>query len=327
MKNLEYGRNSLINGLMALSIISLTAFGCVCDDLDEAALDNGEATTANEVLADDVVPSNAKAAEMVKTKVLEFADAFESGDYAKLHSTFSKQLQEKFTPQAIENAFKPFVKSVKDKNLNLRSVESLKPEFLVKPFINDRRLQRPTLFLIGHYVTEPIELDFEFQYIFEDNKWKLVSPRLRTNDMSNVQKNDDKYDLEVPPMEEIHELIETDLRKVKYAVDQKDFSSLHKHVSKKWQQQSTPSTFEKIFSFSGKAIALGVSDISDKSPKFTLKPHINIRNYDDPSLILNGYYETSPNQVSFEFRYISEDGKWKLVGISVSPGHPTGIIE
>lgn len=327
MKNFIFEKNSLINGALALLIISFIAFGCACDDLDEAASEDSEIDTANEVLAEDVVPSDAKAKEMVETMVLGFADAFESGDFSTIHSKLAKLFQKQMTPDAIKKSSKPLLKKIKEVKLNIRSVETLKPEFMVKPFINNRKFQRPTLFLIGHYATEPLEIDFDFTYIFEDNDWKLVKFNILENDMSAMNANPDKDVLEVPSSEELQNLVETDLRIMKVAIDRKDFSSLHNHVSKKWNEQSTPATFEKMFAFSGKLISLGVDDIPGKSPQYTIEPHINIRNFDDPSLVVNGYYKTSPNQISFEFRYISEAGKWKIVGFTLSPATPTEILE
>jgi len=326
MKKNFYERTSLINGLLALAIISLIAFGCVCDDLDGEGLKNGETDTANEVVAEDVVPSDAKANAMAETKLLEFADAFESGDYSTIHSTFAEPLQKHMTAEKLESSFSEFLKKIEDAKLNIRSIKSLKPEFMVKPFINDRELQRPTLFLIGHYATEPLELEFKFKYIFQDDDWILIGFNILENDFAKDRKSD-KDGLEVPSSDDLQKLIEADLAKVKDAIDRKKFSSLHKHVSTKLQQQSTPAVFEKIFAFFPDWTSDGIGNVPGKSPQYIIEPHINRRNYDDPTLVVNGFYEITPRDVNFKFRYISEDGKWKLSALTVDTGTPMGISE
>ncbi len=187
------GGSSLQNGFLALTFIMLIALGCTCTgkdgfqfgkdsnstekpakdaDSDSPAEDNETV----EKLSDDVVPSDKKLQGLVKTTLLNFNEAIQDGDFSDFHKTVSKQWRTSSRPKQFEDGFRQFI----DKKVNIDVIRSKEANFSPKPKIDDSANNRPTLLLKGRYDTSPRNVNFELDYIFEDDEWRLSQIKVDT---------------------------------------------------------------------------------------------------------------------------------------------------
>ncbi len=122
---------------------------------------------------------------------------------------------------------------------------------------------------------------------------------------------------EVPSNEEAQELTKATLLEFNKAVQQEDFTDFHDSISKAWQQQITPQSFNKEFAdFIEKQI--DISEISSLDASFTSSPAVKQEQGID-MLILEGEYDTT-SKTQFALKYIPEGKEWKLASIRVFIG-------
>ena len=126
---------------------------------------------------------------------------------------------------------------------------------------------------------------------------------------------------EVPSKEKLQTLVKTSLLEFGDAVQDEDFSDFHKKIAKVWRDTSTPEKFgeafkvftekKEIYNFN-KAVAPLDAEFSPE-PKIETVQGLN-------ALVVKGNYPTKPQKTFFEFKYVMDDGSWKLLGIDVHVG-------
>ncbi len=187
------GGSSLQNGFLALTFILLVALGCTCTGKDgfqfgkdsnssekpSKDLDSDSPADDNEKvekLSADEIPSEKKLQDLAKTTLLKFNDAVQDGDFSDFHKTISKRWRSSSRPKQFEDGFRQFI----DKKVNIDVIRSKEAIFSPKPKIDDSANNRPTLLLKGRYDTSPRNVNFELDYIFEDDDWRLSQIKVDT---------------------------------------------------------------------------------------------------------------------------------------------------
>ena len=313
MKNLIFEKNSLVNGALALLIISFIAFGCACDDLEEDDAETERETAQNEQ-SGEPVPSKEMINEILQTTLMDIDEALETNDFAEFHSTLSTLWQKQSTPTTIKRLFLAVIKQ----KPNIQDTKSKDPIFMVKPYINDREFKQPTLYLKGYYPTSPKEIDFHFRYILDDGEWKLAGVDLWLYAEYTTEEKANKAtqkDLATPSESELKELIDMDMVNLSDAIKKNDFGAFHETLAKRWKNQTTSKALQKAL-----GNVLYFNDLSktigSKKPIFTVEPHLDRRSRGYNFLIVEGYYVISPQyELKFELKYEYEDGSWKLISI------------
>ena len=171
MKKTFYGRTSLINGFLALSILSLIAFGCVCNDLENVDTEEPTAIEEPEVKEDfaaDKVPSKEYLNQLVKNTIMDFHQSLKKDDYSHLYKNLSKEFKKSTTPEKLKQRFKPDFGG----GINLAAIKNHKAGFFKEPKIERTSNGQSKLRLHGSYETSP-DVRFTFEYVFEDRQWKL----------------------------------------------------------------------------------------------------------------------------------------------------------
>ena len=120
---------------------------------------------------------------------------------------------------------------------------------------------------------------------------------------------------EIPSDAEMQQIVKKTLLDFNDAIQDEDFSDFHKTISKVWQKQTTPRTFEKGFKqFLEKNV--DISQIKSQKAKFTADPEVVTE--DRVQLLdVEGFYPTSPEPTRFALKYIPEGKDWKLFAINV----------
>ena len=123
------------------------------------------------VAAAPEMPTEPELQDLVKTSLLDFNDAVQSGDFTAFHAKVAKKLQEQKTPDEMKEVFKVFVDGKEHFNLK-SSISGMKATFepspTFEPFGDDK-----VLVLKGSYPTTPKKLGFQLKYLKEDGSWKV----------------------------------------------------------------------------------------------------------------------------------------------------------
>jgi hypothetical protein len=100
------------------------------------------------------------------------------------------------------------------------------------------------------------------------------------------------------------------------AVQSGDFSDFHDTLSKPFQKQASADKIAGVFN---EFVEKKVDFSTAKNMKATFNPAPEITK-DGSYQVLNlkGYYPTSPRKTNFTFKYINEDGEWKLSSIDIN---------
>lgn len=190
MKEIIFGKNSLLSGILAISIISAIGLGCFCnkDKFDLAKNDAKDSptpvsspsptATKSYTKADaskNEVPSEDEMQEIVKKTLLDFNDALQKEDFTDFHGTISKVWQKQITPEKMKTNFQSFI----DGDADLSSIRSMNAKFTTPTEIT-KSTGVKTLEAKGEYATSPNNSTFELKYIAEKKEWKLIGLQVIT---------------------------------------------------------------------------------------------------------------------------------------------------
>ncbi|MBL8182162.1 MAG: hypothetical protein JNL64_11205 [Blastocatellia bacterium] len=126
---------------------------------------------------------------------------------------------------------------------------------------------------------------------------------------------------EVPSKEKLQTLVKTSFLEFGDAVQAEDFSDFHKKVAKVWRDSSTPEKLDEAFKvFTEKKEIYNFNKaVAPLDATFSPEPKIEkVQGLD--ALIVKGSYPTKPRVANFEFKYVMDDGTWKLIGVNVKVG-------
>ncbi len=127
---------------------------------------------------------------------------------------------------------------------------------------------------------------------------------------------------EIPDDAEMEDIVKKTLLDFNNALQTEDFGDFYDSISKPWQKETSPRQLKRLFQ---KFIDGGadMSGISDLDVDFSSKPRIREQlGYE--MLEVEGKFDTSPRETTFELKYLAEDEDWKLASISVVTGLPRG---
>ena len=227
--------------------------------------------------------------------IVETADSFfkavEQQDYSKAYGYLSEDFQYSIS----EDNFKSFLES--SALVNYAGAEW-----------DSRSISNGEGTLEGSVKTKsggviPIKL----KLVKENDEWKIYS--IQKPDTGIVSEGSTA--IKIPDEEKRIKLVKDSMHDFALAVNAKDFTEFHKHISKNFQDQFSPEKLFEIFkSFSEQNIDLTVLD--PLQPLFDEAPQID----EQGILILVGHYATTPNVTYFKLKYY-ERPNWKLMGINV----------
>jgi len=111
-------------------------------------------------------PTNDRGVALVRESIREFGMAVAQRDFASFYAYISTLWRDQVTPEELAAAFKPFI----EQEIDLSVLTKMSPVFDQQPKIDENGI----LHVSGHYPTKPSTLKFEFGYIKEGMKWKLM---------------------------------------------------------------------------------------------------------------------------------------------------------
>jgi len=103
---------------------------------------------------------------MIKTSLLTFNDANETGNYDVLHARLSKPFRDQFPPEKLAAVFKAF----HDQHASLDLIAA-KPPVATEPAKID---DQGRLVLKGYFDTGASRVNYDLAFIFDEDEWRLV---------------------------------------------------------------------------------------------------------------------------------------------------------
>ena len=185
-----YGKNSMVSGLIALSLISAIGLGCFCNKDKYQGLTNSSSSSPSPVTSPSPsptksytkadaskaqLPSDDELQDMVKRTLLDFNDALQKEDFKDFHAKISKVWQRQTTPEKMKSNFQSFI----DGDADLSPISSMKANF-TSPAEITKSTGVKTLETRGDYPTSPNASTFELKYIAEGKDWKLIGLKVET---------------------------------------------------------------------------------------------------------------------------------------------------
>lgn len=192
VNDILYGKNSMINGLIALSVIGFIGFGCFCNK-DKMNFGKNDSSSPSPTTSASPSPSATKEfkkadaskyelpsedeqQEIVKTTLLDFNDALQDEDFTDFYDKISKYWQKQTSPEKMKKSFQGFI----DGEADLSPIRSMKANITNTPKVEKSGSLRK-LEIKGEYNTTPNKTTFELQYIPEGKDWKLFGINVITN--------------------------------------------------------------------------------------------------------------------------------------------------
>lgn len=176
---LIWGKNTKLNGLIALFVIASIALGCNCGktfNLDNASTasntssDNPFNTSTDD---DSDMPDDRLLKALIKETTADFAAAISSGDFSNIYEKASTDFKSTYTKEQMSDVFKEFVQKKSVILPILAKTVSMDPEFPSAPSI---RTEKGLSILVanGKYATKPVPMNFEYEYVKRGGQWKML---------------------------------------------------------------------------------------------------------------------------------------------------------
>jgi hypothetical protein len=178
-----FGKNSMVSGMLALSVIAAIGLGCFCNK-DKLNLSNTGTITPSEtaspspsatksyVKADASkaqIPSDDEMQDIVKKTLLDFNAALQKESFDDFYSTVSRFWQKQTSAEKMKSSFQAFI----DGDADLSPISSMTAKINSGPEVT-RSMGVKTLEVKGEYPTTPITTTFELEYVAEGKEWKLA---------------------------------------------------------------------------------------------------------------------------------------------------------
>ncbi len=124
-------------------------------------------------------PTNEELQKLVKATTADFTDSLEKDDFEIIRKKASTSFQQQFSAEKIKNSSSYFVER---KNLAVplfRATQTIQAELSAPPTMTETN-EKYVLQTKGKFPGQAREIDFHFEYLREDGKWKLIKIEIKT---------------------------------------------------------------------------------------------------------------------------------------------------
>ena len=181
INELVFGRNALVSGIFALSVVGLIALGCSCNkdfSFGNSSTSNTSdkanvASTSDHSSSSEAPPDNATVEQLVKETTAQFAEAVDTENFSDIHANASSDFQSTYTVQEMAEAFKSYTEKKSVVVPILDKVGGTDAEFTKAPAIRTEKGLR-ILVASGKFPTKPYNVRFDYEYVYRAGQWKLL---------------------------------------------------------------------------------------------------------------------------------------------------------
>jgi len=183
INSILFGRDNLLSGAIALSVVLLVALGCTCGKGfnfgNTSSSNSNSSTSKGSVFGDndsdsdggDVDDNLAKAT--IKATTAEFAEAISSEDFSDLYNEASTEFKSQYSEADLKKGFGDFIKQKKNVLPILSKAVSMEPEYTDGPKTRSEN-NETVLSASGTYATKPLPVKFKYEYVKREGKWWLL---------------------------------------------------------------------------------------------------------------------------------------------------------
>ena len=171
---LFFGRENLLSGAAALSIVALMVLGCNCGksfDFGNSSSSSNSSTSKSNNENDDTDDNLAKAT--VKATTAEFANAVSTGDFSNLYNECSTEFRSQYSEDQLKSEFSAFITQKKNVLPILAKAVSMEPEYTEGPSTRSES-NETVLSAAGKYSTKPLPVTFHYDYVKREGKWWIL---------------------------------------------------------------------------------------------------------------------------------------------------------
>ena len=170
LSSLIFGTDNLLSVLIALIFVLSVALGC-----GNLGKNSNRSSNSSNTVAEDTgdMPGDELLNALVKETTADFAYAISTEDFSKMHEKASKDFQSQYSTEQMKDVFKTEIKNKKQLLPLLAKLVSMKPAYSPAPYIRTEG-NIPILVVNGSYATEPKPLNFEYEYVKRDGRFKLL---------------------------------------------------------------------------------------------------------------------------------------------------------
>lgn len=161
--------------------------------------------------------------------------------------------------------------------------------------------------LEGTVTTSDGTIPIKITFVKDAGEWKIQFIEKEASGIAS------EVEVPIPSLEESAELVKTTTSDFAAAVNNNDFTEFHATVAQEFQEQLSPEKFAEVFAtFIDQEIDLSV--LEDMEPAFTSDPGLSA----DKTLLLEGYFPSTPMRTYFSYTYVKRPAGWKLLGLDVN---------
>jgi hypothetical protein len=178
---LVFGKNALVSGLIALSVVASVALGCNCNKKFGSGETNSVSynssvdsnSASNTSFSNDSLPSNSVVEGLVKDTTDKFKDAVQSGNFSTIYNDASTDFQSTYTLSEMTTAFKSYTDKKSLVVPILNKVPGTNADFSRPPSI---RTEKGLSILVasGKFATKPYNVRYDYEYVMRGGQWKLL---------------------------------------------------------------------------------------------------------------------------------------------------------
>ncbi|MGI8813388.1 MAG: hypothetical protein ACR2IH_12815 [Pyrinomonadaceae bacterium] len=182
LKDLLSGKSNTANGILALCIVMLIALGCTCGKSMDLGNLAKELSEANSHISNTETDSDADSSDMPDDRLLnalirettaDFAYSISTEDFSAMYAKASPDFQATYTEAQMRDIFKSTIANKKRLLPLLAKVVSMQPDYSPDPYI--RTEQGSSILVVnGKYDVKPTSLNFTYEYVKRDGKFKLL---------------------------------------------------------------------------------------------------------------------------------------------------------
>ena len=170
LSTLIFGTDNRLSSILALAFVLAVALGC-----GNLGKNSNSTANSNNTVAEDTgdMPGDDLLNALVRETTADFSYAISTEDFSKMHAKSSKDFQAQYTAEQMKDVFKTEIKNKKQLLPLLAKLVSMKPTYSPAPSIRTEG-NIPILVVKGSYATEPKPLEFEYEYVKRDGRFKLL---------------------------------------------------------------------------------------------------------------------------------------------------------
>jgi hypothetical protein len=144
------------------------------------------------------------------------------------------------------------------------------------------------------------------------DRWQIYSLHKPASGIVEEKREAQHTAPSLPDPATLEKLAKTTMHTFALSIDEKKMDRLYRATASLFRKEIPLEKLQRKFSPFIEA-GIDLKPLDRLTPVFDPAPHLTAEGV----LVLRGYYNTTPSKVYFTFKYIRENGEWKVIGINI----------